>query len=150
MAVGKWTIYWNEYSSDTFLYGSEVIFHSRDDVEFRNTLMPPGTVIKTWYSMTNFQEQHIEPSLPIIDGESSYSITVNIDVPKRQHCLVRLVFFDRYGNEAGYLNVRDTVTDFRCPLKTYSYTIQLINGGLTEFRFHSIVIQEKKVGTADR
>lgn len=150
MAVGKWTIYWNEYSSDTFLYGSEVIFHSRDDVEFRNTLMPPGTVIKTWYSMTNFQEQHIEPSLPIIDGESSYSITVNIDVPKRQHCLVRLVFFDRYGNEAGYLNVRDTVTDFRCPLKTYSYTIQLINGGLTEFHFHSIVIQEKKVGTADR
>lgn len=150
MAVGKWTIYWNEYSSDTFLYGSEVIFHSRDDVEFRNTLMPPGTVIKTWYSMTNFQEQHIEPSLPIIDGESSYSITINIDVPKRQHCLVRLVFFDRYGNEAGYLNVRDAATDFRCPLKTYSYTIQLINGGLTEFHFHSIVIQEKKVGTADR
>ena len=150
MAVGMRTIYWNEYSSDTFLYGSEAIFHSRDDVEFRNTLMPPGTVIKTWYSMTNFQEQHIEPSLPIIDGESSYSITVNIDVPKNQHCLVRLVFYDRYGNEAGYVNIWDTVTDFKCPLKTYSYTMQLINGGLTELHFHSIVIQEKNVGTAGR
>ena len=150
MAAGKWNIFWNEYSSDTYLYGSQLIFHSREDVEFRNTLMPPGTVIKTWYSMTNFQEQHIEPSLPIIDGESSYSITVNIDMPKHQHCLVRLVFYDRYGNEAGYLNIRDTVTDFKCPLKTYSYTMQLINGGLTELHLHSIVIQEKNVGTAGR
>ena len=150
MAAGKWNIFWNEYSSDTYLYGSQLIFHSREDVEFRNMLMPPGTVIKTWYSMTNFQEQHIEPPLPIIDGESSYSITVNIDVPKHQHCLVRLVFYDRYGNEAGYLNIWDTVTDFKCPLKTYSYTMQLINGGLTELHFHSIVIQEKNVGTAGR
>lgn len=150
MAVGKWSIYWNEYSSDTYLYGSQVIFHSRDDVEFRNELMPPGTVIKTWYSKTNFQQQRIEPSLPIIDGESSYSITVNIDVPENERCLVRLVFFDRYGNEAGFLNLWDVVTDFRCPLKTYSYVVQLINGGLTELHFHSIVIQEKKVGTAGR
>lgn len=146
MAAGKWNIYWNEYSSDTYLHGSQVIFHSRDDVEFKNTLMPPGTVIKTWYSMTNYQTQHIEPSLPIIDGESSYSITVNMDVPRNQHCLVRLVFYDRYGNEAGYLNIREKETDFRCPLKTYSYTAQLINAGVTEFHFHSIVIQEKNVG----
>ena len=150
MAAGKWNIYWNEYSSDTYLYGSQLIFHSREDVEFRNMLMPPGTVIKTWYSMTNFQEQHIEPSLPIIDGESSYSITVNIDVPKHQHCLVRLVFYDRYGNEAGYLNIRDTVTDFKCPLKTYRYTMQLINGGLTELHFLSIKKKKKNVGTAGR
>lgn len=150
MAAGKWTIYWNEYSADTYLYGSQLIFHSRDDVEFRNALMPPGTVIKTWHSMTNFQAQRIEPSLPMIDGESSYSITVNIDVPKRQSCFVRLVFYDRYGNEAGFLNIRDAVTDFRCPLKTYSYAMQLINGGLTELHFHSIVIQEKQVGASDR
>lgn len=150
MAIGRWNIYWNEYSSDTYLYGSQVIFHGQDDVEFKNQLMPPGTVIKRWYSKTNFQRQHIEPSLPIIDGESSYRITVNIDVPKHERCLVRLVFFDRYGKEAGFLNVWDKVMDFRCPLKTYSYELQLVNGGLTEFHFHSIVIQEKKVETAGR
>ncbi len=150
MVTGKWSIYWNEYCSDTYLYGSEVVFHSRDDVEFKNNLMPPGTVIKTWYSKTNFQRQHIEPALPMIDGESNYRITINMDIPKHQSCLVRLSFYDRYGNEAGYLNIRDAVTDFKCPLKTYSYTMQLINGGVTEFHFHSIVIQEKKVGTSDR
>lgn len=145
--AAKWNIYWNEYSSDTYLYGTQLKFHSRDDVEFQNKLMPPGTVIKTWYSMTDFQTQHIEPALPIIDGESSYRITINMDVPEGQECLVRLVFLDRYGNEAGYLNLRDKVTDFRCPLKTYSYRMQLINAGVQEFHFHSVIIQETQDGT---
>ena len=138
----KWTIYWNEYSADTYLYGSKVRYHKKDDVEFKNHLMPPGTIIKKWYSKTNFQMQHIEPALPMIDGESDYHIIVHIDNQEMQNCLVRLVFYDRYENEAGCLNIRDKVTDFKCPLKTYSYTMQLINGGMTEFHFHSITIRE--------
>ena len=142
MSGARWTIYWNEYSSDTYLYGSEISFHKKDDVEFRNLLMPPGTVIKEWYSKTNFQMQKIEPALPMIDGESAYRIHINMDVPEHENCLVRLVFYDRYEIEAGSLTIRDPVTDFRCPLKTYSYRMQLINGGITQFHFHSIMIQE--------
>ena len=124
------------------MYGSEISFHKKDDVEFRNLLMPPGTVIKEWYSKTNFQMQKIEPALPMIDGESAYRIHINMDVPEHENCLVRLVFYDRYEIEAGSLTIRDRVTDFRCPLKTYSYRMQLINGGITQFHFHSIMIQE--------
>ena len=142
MSGAKWTIYWNEYSANTYLYGSEITFHKKDDVEFKNRLMPPGTVIKQWYSKTNFQMQKIEPALPMIDGESAYRIHVNMDVPEHENCLVRLVFYDRYEIEAGSLTIRDRVTDFRCPLKTYSYRMQLINGGITKFHFHSIMIQE--------
>ena len=87
----------------------------------------------------------MEPSLPMIDGEGHYSISVNMDLDPGESCLVRLVFYDRYGNEAGYYNVRGTFADFRCPLKTYSYTLQLINSGVTHFHFHSILIQENKV-----
>lgn len=142
MTGAKWTIYWNEYSADTYLYGSEIMYHKKDDVEFTNRLMPPGTIIKQWYSKTNFQMQKIEPALPIIDGDSRYRITINIDTNENENCLVRLVFYDRYEMEAGNLVLRDKVTDFKCPLKTYSYRIQLINGGVTKLHFHSIVIQE--------
>lgn len=138
----KWTVFWSEYASDTYLYGSQVTFHKKDDVEFQNLLMPPGTIIKQWYSQTNFQLQKIEPTLPIIDGESEYMITLNIDTAKDELCLARLVYYDRYGMEAGTLTLRDKETRFRCPLKTYSYRLQLINGGVTNFHFHSIVIQE--------
>lgn len=142
MAGAKWTIYWNEYSADTYLYGSEITYHKKDDVEFKNLLMPPGTVIKQWYSKTNFQIQKIEPALPMIDGESKYRITIHIDCPEKENCQVRLVFYDRYEMEAGSITIRDREAEFQCPLKTYSYQMQLINGGVTEFHFHSIVIQE--------
>jgi len=138
----KWIVLWNEYASDTYLNGSQITFHKKDDVEFKNLLMPPGTIIKQWYSMTNFQLQHIEPTLPIIDGESEYQITLNIEVEEQERYLARLVFYDRYGIEAGVLNLRDKVTNFRCPLKTYSYRLQLINGGMTRLHFHTVIIQE--------
>ena len=150
MAGAKWTIYWNEYSADTYLYGSEIQYHKKDDVQFRNLLMPPGTVIKQWYSRTNFQAQKIEPALPMIDGERSYRITVKIDTFPRENWLVRLVFYDRDEEEAGSLVLRDSVTQFRCPLKTYSYAMQLINGGVTEFRYHFIIIQELEYGAEER
>lgn len=150
MKGSKWTIYWNEYSADTYLYGSTVKFHKKDDVEFENQLMPPGTIIKQWYSKTNYQLQRIEPSLPIIDGESTYQITVNIDVAEGEKCLVRLVFYDRYEMEAGFINLRDRVTNFKCPLKTYSYQLQLINAGVTKFHYHSIIIQEVEDETDEK
>lgn len=149
MTGEKWIVYWNEYSSDTYLYGSEVIYHKKDDVEFKNCLMPPGTVIKQWYSKTNYQAQRIEPSLPMIDGESDYRIMINIDCPEHEVCLLLLIFYDRYDKEAGSIALRDRVTDFKCPLKTYSYRLQLINGGVTQFHFHSIIIQEVLHGTKE-
>lgn len=149
MIAESWTIYWNEYASDTYLYGSEITFQKIDSVEFKNRLMPPGTIIKQWYSKTNFQKQKIEPSLPIIDGESSYRIVLNMDVPEGERVLARLVFYDKYEMEAGYVVIRDRVVDFKCPLKTYSYRLQLVNGGCTRFVFHSIVIQEVINGTEE-
>ena len=104
--------------------------------------MPPGTIIKQWYSKTNFQRQKIEPTLPIIDGESKYQITINIDTPDDQVCMMRLVFFDRYEVEVGSVVLRDKVTVFRCPLKTYSYILQLINSGVSNLHYHSVIIQE--------
>lgn len=142
MTGEKWTIFWNEHASDTYLYGAKLQFHKKDDVEYENLLMPPGTIIKKWYSKTNYQAQRIEPSVPMIDGESEYRITVNIDTEENQQCLVKLLFFDRYENEAGSIIVKGDSMRFRCPLKTYSYEMQLINGGTTHFHFHSIVIQE--------
>lgn len=138
----KWTIYWTEYSSDTYLYGSEITYHRKDDVEFRNLLMPPGTVLKSWFSKTNIQLQQIEPALPLIDGEGAYHISVNMKLPEGESCLVRLVFYDRFDLEVGSITLREKETDFRCPLSTYSYCLQLINGGATHFHFHSVVISE--------
>ena len=59
-----------------------------------------------------------------------------------QRCFLRLIFYDRYEIEAGSVTIRDKEQDFQCPLKTYSYRMQLVNAGTSEFHFHSVVIQE--------
>lgn len=138
----SWKIYWGEYVKDAYLYGSEIAFHSKTDVEFKNELMPPGTVIKRWYSKTNYQTMQIEPSLPMIDGEGSYHIKLNVTAEEPEGLLLKIVYYDRYDVEAGSQIIRGSESDFRCPLKTYSYEVQLIYAGTSEFHFHSIVITE--------
>lgn len=145
----KWTVYWNEYSSNTYLYGSEITYHAKDDVEFKNLLMAPGTVIKHWFSRTYYQMQRIEPALPMIDGEGRYRLTVDIDCPEDETWLIQLIFYDKYETVAGCISVREEVSYFRCPLRTYSYRIQLMNGGMTRFRFHKIEIQEVEYETEE-
>ena len=76
------------------------------------------------------------------DGESSYHIQVNMS--DFESYLIRMVFYDRYENEAGTLIIREPEMDFKCPLKTYSYRVQLINAGGTKMHFHSFVITEKE------
>lgn len=137
-----WKIYWNEYTKDTYLYGSEIFFHAKNDVEFRNELMPPGTVIKRWFSRVNYQAMRIEPSLPMIDGEGQYHISLDASVEPADGLLMKLIFYDRYDLEAGNQIIRDGGADFRCPLKTFSYEVQLLNAGATRFHFHSIIITE--------
>ena len=37
-----WKVVWNEDTFGTYLYGSKIWFHSREDIEFENELMPHG------------------------------------------------------------------------------------------------------------
>ena len=92
-----WQVRWKEFLSDSYVYGSKIEFNEDGSVSYKNRLMPPGTVIHTWYSMTNFQGNRIEPSLPLIDGERAYSIAVNIDYhnSESEALMLRIIFFDR-------------------------------------------------------
>ena len=126
-----WQVRWKEFLSDSYVYGSKIEFNEDGSVSYKNRLMPPGTVIHTWYSMTNFQGNRIEPSLPLIDGERAYSIAVNIDYhnSESEALMLRIIFFDRYDVQAQSIIVRDkkafilemlrlTVVEIFCRKKT--------------------------------
>ncbi|RHC38213.1 accessory Sec system protein Asp3 [Agathobacter rectalis] len=139
-----WQVRWKEFLSDSYIYGSKIEFNEDGSVSYKNRLMPPGTVIHTWYSMTNFQGNRIEPSLPLIDGERAYSIAANIDYhnSESEALMLRIIFFDRYDVQAQSIIVRDKKAFFKPSIRTYSYRIELINGGNADFTFKSLVIKE--------
>lgn len=146
MTGQSWKIYWNEYAKDAYIYGTELFFYEKAHIEFRNELMPPGTVIKRWYSKVNYQAMRIEPALPMIDGEGRYHIRLDASVEPRGGLLLKIIFYDRYDTEAGIQIIRDGEAHFQCPLKTFSYEVQLVSSGATQFHFHSIVITEVSDG----
>lgn len=142
MTGESWKIYWNEYVKDTHLHGVEIYFHAKDDIEFKNELLSPGTVIKSWFSKVNYQAMRVEPALPMIDGEGRYHIKLDALAESADGLILKLVFYNRYDVEVGSQIVRDGEADFQCPLTTFSYEVQLINAGTTQFHFHHIMITE--------
>lgn len=144
MVDDKWVVCWSEYTSGTYTYGSRITFTGRQEVSYENALMPPGTVINSWYSRTNFQRDRIEPSLPIIDGEGAYHISVNMDFEEGsdEDIMLRIIFFDRYDEKAESVILRGRDNYFKPSIQTHSYRIELINGGIHRFVFHSIILKE--------
>ncbi len=130
--------------TESYGYGSDIEFMLDLSVKFANRLMPPGTVVHRWFSKTNYQSRRIEPSLPLIDGESAYLIKLNIDYNSidSEALILRITFFDRYDNEIKSTIVREAKAYFLPPITTYSYTIELINGGNADFTFKSLVLKE--------
>ena len=144
MVNDTWTIRWREQLSETYLYGSEIEFHENGTVSFSNRLMPPGAVIHRWYSKTNYQRQRVEPSLPLIDGESAYSLTANIRLHDEsgEMMILRIIFYDRNDVQVDSVIIRDGKAFFKPSVRTYSYCVELINGGNANFTFQSLVLEE--------
>ncbi len=53
--------------------------------------------------------------------------------------MLRIIFFDRYDVQAQSIIVRDKKAFFKPSIRTYSYRIELINGGNADFTFKSLV-----------
>jgi accessory secretory protein Asp3 len=142
MEKSSWRILWNNYFYEAYLYGTVIDFIKKDEIHFRNELMPPGTVIKTWKSRTNFQADKTEPTLPLIDGEVSYRFYLDCDMDVDGGLQLRLTFYDRNGQVVGQETMREREKVIRCPIQTYSYDVSLIGSGAHEFCFHSFLITE--------
>ncbi len=84
----------------------------------------------------------IEPSLPIIAGGSFYQFEVFIDCFDSSDFILKIIFFDKNEEEIEAIMLREKKEIIKCPIKSYSYIVQLINIGTANFCFHSIVIRE--------
>lgn len=144
MINDKWIVHWNEYTSNSYTYGSKIKFLDNQRVSFENSLMPPGKVINGWSSRTNFQAQRIEPALPIIDGEAVYHITVNMEFEesREEDIMIRIIYYDRYDEKVESIILRGKSNYFKPSIQTHSYKIELLNGGIHKFVFDSIIMRE--------
>lgn len=89
--------------------------------------------------MTMFTGKPLEKlTLPVAIGVAEIAVMIVLETTEKRIA----VFFDRYDAQAQSIIVRDKKAFFKPSIRTYSYRIELINGGNADFTFKSLVIKE--------
>ena len=143
-------IYWGEFKGaslgdmrqNTFLYGSIVLYHSRDHVYLENDMVNSGTMIHEWTSSFNFQGNRLTPTLPLLKRGYRYRLSSRMTVQPQNGLYFRLIFMDRYDKQVGQVIEKDLDFTFTYPEEAYHYRVQLLSAGFQSVDFHSFSIEE--------
>lgn len=135
-------IYWNNFTTNSYLYGSIIKFKSKDYVHFKNLRMPSGKDINEWTSQTNHQSHKYIPQLPVLKKGKLYKIYINADTVPKNSIYLRILFYDRYEKIISETVIRSNEDIFTYPEDTYSYKIQVMNAGCSELIFHYLELTE--------
>ena len=134
-------IYWGDLVLADYLWGSTIQATAQGSVQFQNSLMPSGQVLKTWYSQTNFGKNRQIPSLPLLKREQEYELVITMEATPSHTVMVEIIFKDRFGEVVGRRVTGEGRLSFIYPDQAYAYEVRLLSAGLQEFPFHYFTIQ---------
>lgn len=143
-------IYWGEFKGgssgdsrqNTFLFGSIVLYHSRDHVYLENDMVNSGTMIHEWTSSFNFQGNRLTPTLPLLKRGHRYRLASQMTVQPQNGLYFRLIFMNRYDRQVGQVIEKNFDFTFTYPEDAYHYKVQLLSAGFQSVDFHSFSIEE--------
>lgn len=135
-----WLVYWDETAQDSYAYGSTVSFAWDGSVVFENEGMPPGFVIREWYSYSDYGMRQTSPQLPMLEEGKSYRLRiVKRDEPERGS-FVRVNYYDRRGELLSFQMLKETEGVLTYPHEAFRYTVQLVQSGARAVHFTRIEI----------
>lgn len=135
-----WLVYWDETAQDSYAYGSTVSFAWDGSVVFENEGMPPGFVIREWYSYSDYGMRQTSPQLPMLEEGKSYRLRiVKRDEPERGS-FVRVNYYDRRGELLSFQMLKETEGVLTYPHEAFRYTVQLVQSGARAVHFTQIEI----------
>ena len=133
---------WGSHNSADSLYGSAIAVGPSGEVHLVNALMPSGTTLQEWYSLTDYQAVRDTPDLPLLQHGRTYRIAPQCEAVPARTALFQVVFFDRFGDLVESRVLYDPDLAFVYPDAAHSYTLRLVNAGCDELRFTSLTLLE--------
>ena len=137
-------VFWENYGSGVYLYGSDLRLNKDKSVQFENLMMPSGKAINVWRSSTNFQMDRYEPLLPLLFPGREYIIRTALEDDPPGSVFMRLDFFDQQKEKIETCIFDQKEGKFTFPPKAYSYKAELVQGGSDRLHFYMFEIFEKK------
>lgn len=133
-------ILWGE-ANGSYIYGSTITYHAKEQVTFTNPLMASGNEIKNWNSIHNYQAARIQPALPLLKRGMQYRLKGNFETQPANTAFLKLVFFNRYNEEVETLISKEKDVVFTYPQEAYSYKVILLSAGLEVLEFRSLSLE---------
>lgn len=143
-------VFWDDNAADTYLYGSRMAIHENRMVEFENSRMPSGTVIRQWHSQPDYQGRRLMMQLPVLEEGKSYWIRMYAGCSPEGGVLLRFQFYDRQKHLISFRALDEREGIVSCPEGTYSYELQLVQAGSASVWFHHIEIYPMESGETGR
>lgn len=124
----------------TYRYGS--LIKETTDYEWHtvNEFIPPGQVLYEWLGKNSYVLNRTSRDLPVLTPNESYSMYFNYTSYPKDRLWLKIIFYDGYTEQIDELIIKKDLTIFTVPKETTSYSVQLINAGVTTFTFKRIVI----------
>ncbi|WP_279096818.1 accessory Sec system protein Asp3 [Lactobacillus taiwanensis] len=132
-------VYWDRMS-ETYLYGTAFKKNAKNEVTFKNKLMPSGKTLISWSSIANYQATKEVPSLPLLLNGQEYLLKISAKIKPENSAIFGIHFFDIQGNEIDKVIFTNLEQKFKYPTRAVKYTIEIINGGVEEINFKKIQI----------
>lgn len=134
-------IKWGEMGG-TFMYGTNVTYHSDYHISLYNPLLPSGEVIRSWVSSVNYQAARIQPSLPLLKKNYNYRLRFDMDCRPENGIYIKVIFFDRYGDVVDEKLEKVKEFTFSYPAEAFTYQVSLLSAGFESLEFYSLSIEE--------
>lgn len=87
----KFEVKWRLVNSSTFMYGTKLRFN-QDNIYFENPLMPSGTIIHSWYMLTDFAEDRKLKATYFKKGRQ-YQFQFNFEVEPEGAAYFKMKFY---------------------------------------------------------
>ncbi len=113
-------IRWDGGAKDTYLYGTELDWNRQGPIRFANRFLPSGQAIRTWSSAWTYQRDRVEAQLPVLEEGKAYQLRTFLRDDPEGTVLLRLRFFDRYGEQCAFFVSEHRMDRFVCPAGTSS------------------------------
>ncbi len=137
------SVSWGRLHRKSALYGTELTVEIGDAVRLRNRLMPSGTVLQEWHSVTDYQSLRTTPRLPLLQQGRRYRIEPELASTPDSSVYFEVLCYDRFDELVHAEVLYSPGYAFGYPLECHHYTIRLRSGGCDELRFVSFTLWEE-------
>lgn len=133
---------WDQTQIDIYKHGSNIQFLNDNVVSFSNELIPAGSSIVKWISNMTYQGGRTFLQLPLLKRGKIYHFSLESEVNPEASILLKIDCFNRSGQSVRTQVLSNKGGDVEYPWDAYSYSIELINIGISQLFFKRILIEQ--------